>query len=193
MNVYGELISQDVPWLSEAPITGTVAADSSFPVDISFTPAITMTPGVYTATLKIKTDDPVGGLIEVPVTMNVVQYGIQLKADAIAKSGLVGDIVTYNVTITNTSLGASDSFDLSLLPGYVFPSALSTTSTPDLAPGESATVQVMVTIPEGALGGDKDMVTLKVTSHNNPTNTAEITFTTTVLSKYIFLPFIGKN
>ncbi len=106
----------DVPWVSEAPITGTVSANSTFPVDITFTSAITQTPGIYTATLRIKTDDPLGGMIAIPVTMNVVTYDLELEVDAVSKTGLPGEAVVYNLTLTNTSLGKSDSFDLSLLP-----------------------------------------------------------------------------
>ncbi len=61
----------DVPWLSESPITGTVAADGSFPVAVTFD-ATGMSAGVYTATLNISTSDSDASTILVPVTMTVI-------------------------------------------------------------------------------------------------------------------------
>jgi hypothetical protein len=71
MNVTGDVGSQDIPWLSELPITGTVNADSVFNISVSFD-AMTYTVGTYTGTLKIKTGDTQNPTILVPVTMNVV-------------------------------------------------------------------------------------------------------------------------
>jgi len=69
----------DVPWLSEDPITGTVGADSTFPVTITFTALPTMTLGTYTATLIVQTDDAANSQINVPVTMHIVEdYDIYL-------------------------------------------------------------------------------------------------------------------
>jgi PKD repeat protein len=62
----------DVDWLSEKPITGTMSADSTFPVEITFTASPTRPTGVYTATLIVQTGDPVNDEINVPVTMTVV-------------------------------------------------------------------------------------------------------------------------
>ena len=62
--------SADVPWLSESPITGTVAADSSLPISVTFN-AAGMSAGVYTATLIVSTSDPVSPSITIPVTLTV--------------------------------------------------------------------------------------------------------------------------
>ncbi len=62
----------DIPWLDEDPIAGTVSTDSSVPVSITFTAFPTMTGGIYTATLIVKTDDPVNSSLDLPVTMTVV-------------------------------------------------------------------------------------------------------------------------
>jgi hypothetical protein len=61
-----------IPWLSLDPITGTVSADSSFMVDVTFTALPTMAPGVYTDTLTVNNDDAVNDEISVPVTLTVV-------------------------------------------------------------------------------------------------------------------------
>ncbi|CAG0936883.1 hypothetical protein TFLX_05779 [Thermoflexales bacterium] len=62
----------DVPWLSENPITGTVSADSTFPVEVTFTALPTMTAGIYTATLRVNSQDSVNSSIAVPVTMTII-------------------------------------------------------------------------------------------------------------------------
>lgn len=69
--VPADLCGADVPWLDEDPITGTLNADSSVPIDVTFTAFPTMTLGHYTATLLVRTDDPVNRDIGVPVTMTV--------------------------------------------------------------------------------------------------------------------------
>ena len=63
----------DVPWLSEDPVTGTVGANASEIINVTFdagVPEITQ-PGDYIAQLKISHDTPYD-LNSVPVTMTVV-------------------------------------------------------------------------------------------------------------------------
>jgi PKD repeat protein len=63
----------DVPWLSEEPVAGTVAAGGSQPVDVTLdagVPEITL-PGDYYATLSVANDTPYGPL-QIPVTMTVI-------------------------------------------------------------------------------------------------------------------------
>jgi subtilisin family serine protease len=62
--------SDDVPWLSTEPLTGTVGADSSFAVDVTLD-TMTYTLGAYATTLAIDTDDPFHDAVSVPVTMTV--------------------------------------------------------------------------------------------------------------------------
>ncbi|MBN1659653.1 MAG: carboxypeptidase regulatory-like domain-containing protein [Anaerolineae bacterium] len=63
----------DVPWLSEAPISGTVPADGGqVVVDVTFDAGAVALPGEYWATLNVRSDDPVNGTIGLPVTMTVI-------------------------------------------------------------------------------------------------------------------------
>jgi Kelch motif len=188
----------DVPWLAEDPITGTVAHDGSFSVDVTFTAFPTMTVGgVYTASLNIKSDDPVNSKLVVPVTMNVVEpvYGVEVSADQTG-SGEPGGVVTYTVTVTNTSNFAADTFTVTL-GTHAYTTTVGTAVVGPVAMGESATFVVTVTIPADALDGDHDAVQITVTSAGDPTKTATTTVTTNVVippptNFPVYLPLIWK-
>ena len=52
-------VPADVPWLSEDPITGTVPADGSMPVELNFDTTLLTQPGNYYAELTLKGDPKV--------------------------------------------------------------------------------------------------------------------------------------
>ncbi len=59
-----------IPWLSEAPITGTVPAGNNQPVNLTFD-ANSLQPGVYNAQVRILNDTPYGmGVLPVTLTVN---------------------------------------------------------------------------------------------------------------------------
>jgi subtilisin family serine protease len=60
-----------VEWLSEVPLTGTLAADSYLDVDIIFDASVVTLPGEYYAMLKLNNDTPLGAL-SFPVTMTAI-------------------------------------------------------------------------------------------------------------------------
>lgn len=67
-----EEFSVDVPWLATDVISGTVAANSSLPIQVIFDAgaAEVAQPGAYQAMLRVLNDTPYG-VLDVPVTMNV--------------------------------------------------------------------------------------------------------------------------
>ncbi|WP_456373468.1 S-layer homology domain-containing protein, partial [Thiolapillus sp.] len=67
-----------IDWLSENPVTGTVAANSSEPIDFTFD-STALTAGTYTAHVKVINDTPYGS-VPVPVVFNVIPYA-QMFAD----------------------------------------------------------------------------------------------------------------
>ncbi len=67
----GDVASIDIPWLSEDPTQGVVAADSTVDVAVTFD-AAGLTEGDYFGTLRVKTGDPNVGTVVVPVTLHVV-------------------------------------------------------------------------------------------------------------------------
>jgi hypothetical protein len=68
----GHCVQEDVTWLAEEPITGTLEADSGENIKITLTTAPTMTLGTYIATLVVNTDDTVNGEIFIEVRLHVV-------------------------------------------------------------------------------------------------------------------------
>jgi hypothetical protein len=62
----------DVLWLSTIPTSGTTLPGESSLVDVLFD-ATDMAPGSYTATLCAASNDPVNPVVEIPVSMTVVE------------------------------------------------------------------------------------------------------------------------
>jgi subtilisin family serine protease len=63
----------DVPWLSEAPITGSVAPDGSVSIDITVD-TTGVEPGLYQADVVVLTNDPDHSRFTIPVTLVVPKY-----------------------------------------------------------------------------------------------------------------------
>ncbi len=62
----------DVPWLSTDPVSGITDAGESSLVSVEFD-ATGMDLGTYTATLCAASNDPVNPVVEIPVTLNVIE------------------------------------------------------------------------------------------------------------------------
>lgn len=56
-NAIVNLLTKDIPWLSEDPITDTVPAHSAKPITITFDAAQVAQPGVYRARLRVSSND----------------------------------------------------------------------------------------------------------------------------------------
>jgi uncharacterized membrane protein len=180
----GSPVSTDVFWLSQDPESGVVPADDSFDVEITFTAFPTMPLGTYTATMSVFTNDPVNGRIDVPVTMVVTGdavYNPVIAPDTAADSGDPGEVVVYDLTVTNMG-NSPDTISLSLA-GNEWDTELSADSV-GLLPGESIDVTVAVTIAADAMGGETDMVTVTAVSDNDPSAMSASELTTTANAAY---------
>ncbi len=64
----------DIPWLFEDPESGSVPADSTATVELTFDAGVpeVAQPGVYFGNLFVNSDDPVNAKIAIPVTMTVL-------------------------------------------------------------------------------------------------------------------------
>ncbi|MBE0410772.1 MAG: carboxypeptidase regulatory-like domain-containing protein, partial [Anaerolineales bacterium] len=65
--------AMDVPWLSADPEEGSVPADSTFEVEVTFDAGEVDEPGIYYAVLDVRSNDPANSVIEVPVSMTVLE------------------------------------------------------------------------------------------------------------------------
>lgn len=91
-------------------------------------------------------------------------------------AGARGQVVSHDLTLINAT-GSADSFTLSL-DGSTWPATLSGNIAGPLAPGASAAVQVLVTIPPGASWYDSDSVQVTAVGINDPGFSATASLTT---------------
>jgi hypothetical protein len=186
------LAFDDVPWLSQQPVSGTVPVGGTAVIDVTLDagPPITQI-GQYYATMVLVSNAP-GDPVTAPVTLTVIApvYGVVLSGDQ-ADSGDVGTTVSYTIQIANTG-NLIDAFDLQV-SGEAWATAPDTSSV-TLGPGGSATVVVTVSVPAGAAHGSSDVATITVSAQGNPAMTASSTLTTTAVSplRYIYLPLMLK-
>ena len=102
------LETTDIPWLSEEPISGTVLPGECQVVTLTFD-STGLTPGVYTGTLRIVSNDPDTPVINLPVTLIVQQPGapaLAIDKVAIDLNGgplYTGDVIEYRVVVENVT------------------------------------------------------------------------------------------
>lgn len=140
-----------VTWLTVDPAAGNLAADSQQQVNVHFDASVPeVDTGVYLATLRYKTADPVLPTISMPVTMTVGQLlTLTKQVDATYYTG-VGEVFNYTLVATNasnrtlTGVSISDS----LL------STLNCTQPVDLGPGETLTCTGSYTTVAGDVKAD---------------------------------------
>jgi hypothetical protein len=68
----------DVPWVSESSITGTLAADSTQLLDVTFEALPGMLEGLYTAYLQVESSDAFASPQYLTVTMRIASDFIYL-------------------------------------------------------------------------------------------------------------------
>jgi uncharacterized membrane protein len=147
--------------------------------------------GTYTGTLKVTTDDPVSGTIEIPVAMVIeaVSYGVELAPATDGLTVLSGETATYTLTLTNTG-NIPNTFALSG-SGNVWTTILSDSSVM-LDPGESAEFTVMVTVPPDANGGDTDIVTITAIGAGGATDSSVLTTEAIIEDYLIYMPILYR-
>ncbi len=175
----------DVPWLSESPITGTIAAGGFQAVDVTFDASVpeVMYLGQYLGVLTVRSDDPLVPRYALPVTMTVVapDYNVSVDPLAAVQLGDPGATVVYTLTVANRG-NAPDTFDV------IFGGNAWNTTVPEvvgpLAPGEKQTIEFSVDIPDDAQGSAYDVVVVEVVSRSDPMETANASFVTVANGMY---------
>lgn len=150
------------------------------------------TPGVYTNTVTSTTDNPGSKVETTSASVTVPTYAVSLTPATQTMSAYPGDEVTYTLTLHNQG-ASTDSFTIQVVGNSW--TATAPASLGPLAPGDSDTFNVVVTIPMSAQDGDMDTAAVLVYSQGatqpldvSPVATAEIT---TVAKWYkLFAPLI---
>jgi hypothetical protein len=116
-----------------------------------------------------------------------LEHGVALTADSTAIGPPGGD-VHYTLWLTNTGLLA-DVYTIAANSQWT--TTLSANNQP-LDGLAVAPIMVTVTIPSNALEGDMDTAVVTATSQANPTLSASVTLTTTVVifDNFVYLPYI---
>ena len=91
-------IAEAANWLSVEPISGEVGTSSSVPVQVSMD-AAGLPAGDYNTTLQVSSNDPDEPLIEVPVTMTVVDLPIEGLSAENDSPTLLGGQTTLSATV----------------------------------------------------------------------------------------------
>ncbi len=178
-----ETLSMDVPWLSENPVNGTLAANSgSQSIDVTFDATVVTQTGKYYASLLVNSDDPLNNPFSIPVTMTVVAYGLELEPPTAALSTDPGKSVTYTLHVTNTgSTSDTYSVNFSSIKGW---STVAPATIGPLVAGTGENLNVVITIPANALGNSQDIATVTVTSQGAATQSEQALLTTTANTAY---------
>ena len=99
-----------------------------------------------------------------------------------ALAGDPGATVTYTLRITNTG-AYTDFYDITVA-GHTWPTVAVPNPVPDLGPNIGADVTVSVTVPPSALAGERDVVTVTVTSQGDGLTSDSGVLTTTANAVY---------
>lgn len=100
---YGDFVSPDVLWLSETPITGTVAVSDCMTVDVTFD-STGLALGTYNAELLFDSNAPFTPEVVVPVTLVVEAPAPAMEAVPASLEVELnpGDTITVDLVLNNT-------------------------------------------------------------------------------------------
>jgi subtilisin family serine protease len=94
----------DLPWLSESPITGTLAAGDGIAIEVTFD-TTGLAEGTYVGALGIVNSDPNQHFVPVPVTLTVLAPCdplADLAAEFTPITPTVGELVTFTASASGT-------------------------------------------------------------------------------------------
>jgi uncharacterized repeat protein (TIGR01451 family) len=101
------------------------------------------------------------------------------------KFELPGNVITNTIILENHT-GATDNFDLEVLPDHQWITTLTANSVGPIVDGERVSIYARVEIPPEALPGEFDLATILATSVNSPTvYTQTATMNSTAISRKI--------
>jgi uncharacterized repeat protein (TIGR01451 family) len=187
----------DIPWLTETPASGTVAASGEEDVTLTFD-STGLAPGTYEAHLRVLEDTPYG-VPAVPVTLIVVE-GSDLAVSLAGAPDPVftSELLTYTVTVDNLGTSAAAGVEVEMtLPSDVELVEVSGACTAlpcdlgSLAGGGQATFEVIVRV--GPMAASPLVAGVEVTSTTADPDLENNTATLETEVNYkLYLPLILK-
>ncbi|MGD8627169.1 MAG: S8 family serine peptidase, partial [Anaerolineae bacterium] len=172
-------LNNDMAWLSVWPEDGTTSGGEDSMVDIMFDSSGLAFGSTHAGNLCVGSNDPATPLIVVPMTLTVAFEAVEMAPQMQTLSAAPGEMVTYTYTITNAGQ-VTDTYGLAVA-GNMWDTSVAS-STGEMPPMSTTTVDVMVTIPTTPVGVESpiasDTFTLTAVSASEPTAMAQATGTT---------------
>ena len=103
-------VASDITWLSESPISGTVAPGDCVTVDVTFDSA-GLIPGAYSADLLIISNDPYNPQVSIPVSMTIVTPIDDADFTWDPFSPVVGETTAFAGTVIGGGISIDISWD----------------------------------------------------------------------------------
>jgi hypothetical protein len=157
--------NQDIPWVWEDPITGTVPPEGAQPVDITFHCTITELGQTLTGTLRINHNDPCAEPVDVPLTLHCVESAdpdIVVTPPSLSQELCPDATATQQLTICNEGVGVLNWTTSEVSPTIPWLSENPTSGT--VMPG--ACVDVAVTFDSTGLAPGDYFGNLVITSND---------------------------
>ncbi len=151
------------------PVTATGGA-----LDVASVAIASQQPGIQPVTATLTT------------TVHTL-YGLEVSAPVVEQVALPGSVVTYTLYVTNTG-NTTDTFDVVIT--HTWDTVFVSTVGP-LAPGQSALLEVVVSVPTDAAGGAADTAMVVIASQGDPVRMQEIDLLTFLYYR-INLPIMMK-
>ncbi|MCK5559145.1 MAG: hypothetical protein KAJ51_01070, partial [Thermoplasmata archaeon] len=164
---------------TDGSATGTFIMDYTYPASLS--------PGDYTITADIM--DNSNNHHFTSSTFSISRYGVYLETDDPNGKGVPNEVVPFNIDVYNVG-GESDIIDLGATPdlaGWVA-SFQGGSKTGTLAPGESQTKVLEVTVSKTAAKNEECIVTVTGEASNNKKETLLISVVASSLADFEFRP-----
>jgi len=187
----------DVPSWSTGVVTYSMTpSDGAFSASVEAVRAVVDTRG-WTGgrhLLLVESRDALGnwGVPSAVFLRIAEQYGVVVSPTVAAGQANPGQTISYTLRVTNTG-NVADTFDV-VMAGNAWPTG-ATSAVGPLAAGSSTELDVVVTVPETAMGGTMDAVEISVTSRGDSArhSTSVLTTTANVVHRVALEPMAAER